>query len=184
MRRRAVEGPMAVSYLEVPAPVIGLILNVLFQVLGFRYISGIGLLKSIFLGFLAGFFSVVILESYIFFTLCKSTQDFIAIIIVNLMTYSALGYCYFHFVNLGETARRIRIVRELYDSEGGLSLVGILARYSARDIVHKRVERLLNNGQISEKDGRYYVGSPVMLIMAKIMVAMKLIFLGKKSEFD
>ena len=46
---------MAVSYLEVLAPVIGLILNVLFQVLGFRYISGIGLLKSIFLGFLAGF---------------------------------------------------------------------------------------------------------------------------------
>ena len=31
MRRRAVECPMAVSYLEVLAPVIGLILNVLFQ---------------------------------------------------------------------------------------------------------------------------------------------------------
>lgn len=175
---------MAVSYLEVTAPVIGLILNVLFQVFGFRYISGIGLLKSIFLGFLAGFFSVVALESYIFFTLSNSIQNFIAIIIVNLMTYSALGYCYFHFLNLGETARRIRIVRELYDTGGGLSLEGILERYNAGDIVHKRVERLLNNGQISEKNGRYYVGSPVMLIMAKIMVALKLIFLGKKSEFD
>ena len=28
-----------------------------------------------------------------------------------------LGYCYFHFVNLGETARRVRIVRELWQSE-------------------------------------------------------------------
>lgn len=175
---------MAVSYLEVLFPVIGLVINILFQVLGFRYIANIGLLKSIFLGFAVGLFSVITLETYGFFTMSKSEQDFIAIIIVNLMTYSALGYCYFHFVNLGETARRIRIMRELYDSEGGLSLGGILARYSAPDIVYKRVERLLNNGQISEKNGRYYVGSPVMLIMAKIMVAMKLIFLGKKSEFD
>ena len=175
---------MEVSYLEVLSPVIGLVINVLFQVLGVRYIANIGLLKSIFLGFAVGLFSVITLEAYGFFTMSKSEQDFIAIIIVNLVTYSALGYCYFHFLNLGETARRIRIVRELYDSEGGLSLDGILARYSALDIVQKRVERLLNNGQISEKNGRYYVGSPVMLIMAKIMVAMKLIFLGKKSEFD
>ena len=175
---------MEVSYLEVLSPVIGLVINVLFQVLGVRYIANIGLLKSIFLGFAVGLFSVITLEAYGFFTMSKSEQDFIAIIIVNLVTYSALGYCYFHFLNLGETARRIRIVRELYDSEGGLSLDGILARYSALDIVQKRVERLLNNRQIIEKDGRYYIGNPVMLMMAKIIVAMKLIFLGKESEFD
>ncbi|MBI5204835.1 MAG: hypothetical protein HZA11_07960 [Nitrospirae bacterium] len=175
---------MEASYLEVLSPVIGLVINVLFQVLGFRYIANIGLLKSIFLGFAVGLFSVITLEAYGFFTMAKSTQDFIALIIVNLVTYSALGYCYFHFLNLGETARRIRIVRELYDSEGGLSLEGILERYSARDIVQKRFERLLNNRQIIEKDGRYYIGSPVMLVMANIMVAMKLLFLGKESEFD
>ena len=175
---------MAVSYLEVLFPVIGLVINVLFQVLGFRYITNIGLLKSIFLGFAAGLFSVITLETYVFFTMSKAAQDFIAIIVVNLMTYSALGYCYFHFLNLGETARRIRIVRELYDSEGGLSISGILERYSARDIVQKRIERLLNNRQIIEKNGRYYIGNPVMLMMANIMVAMKLIFLGKESEFE
>lgn len=175
---------MEASYLEVLSPVIGLVINVLFQVLGFRYIANIGLLKSIFLGFAVGLFSVITLEAYGFFTMAKSTQDFIALIIVNLVTYSALGYCYFHFLNLGETARRIRIVRELYDSEGGLSLEGILERYSARDIVQKRFERLLNNRQIIEKDGRYYIGNPVMLMMANIMVAMKLLFLGKESEFD
>lgn len=172
------------SYLEVLFPVIGLVVNVLFQVLGFRYITKIGLLKSIFLGFAAGFLGVITLEAYVFFIASKSALDFLAIIIVNLMTYSALGYCYFHFLNLGETARRIRIVRELYDSDGGLSLEGILERYNAGDIVQKRIGRLLNNRQIIEKDGRYYIGNPVMLLMANIMVAMKLLFLGRESEFD
>jgi len=175
---------MVISYLEVLSPVTGLIINGLCQVLCFRYISNVGLLKSIFLGFAAGLFGVITLETYIFFAMTKSMQDFIGIIIVNLMTYSALGYCYFHFLNLGETARRIRIIRELYDSEGGLSLSGILERYNSGDIVQKRVERLLNNRQIIERNGRYYIGNPVMLMMANIMVALKLIFMGKKSEFD
>ena len=64
MRRKAVEYPMAVNYFEVLSPVIGLVINILFQVLGFRYIANIGLLKSIFLGFAVGLFSVITLEAY------------------------------------------------------------------------------------------------------------------------
>jgi hypothetical protein len=102
----------------------------------------------------------------------------------NAFTYSALGYCYFHFINLGETARRIRILRELYDSKNGLSKDEILSKYNAHQIISKRIERLVNNGQIIFKDGRYYIGHPMMLLIAKIIVMMKCMVLGKKSEFD
>jgi len=103
---------------------------------------------------------------------------------VGMITYCTLSYCYFHFVNLGETARRIRIIRELYDSKNGLTMEEILERYDAGDIIEKRIGRLLNNGQIIYKEGKYFAGNSTMLLMNRAMVLMKLVVLGKRSEFD
>lgn len=175
---------MPYSLLHVLNPILGLIINVLMQVVSFRYIPRLGLLKSIILGFATGLTVVLTLELCVFSTQSTSTDDFVPIFIVNFIMYSSLGYCYFHFANLGETARRIRILRELYDSKEGLSMQEILQRYNARKIVEVRINRLINNGQIIYKSGRYYIGNPVMLIIAKIVVMMKLIILGKRSEFD
>ena len=94
-----------------------------------------------------------------------------------------MGYCYFNYINLGETARRIRILREIYDSKEGLSMEEILKRYNAKEIIERRIKRLLKNRQIIYKDGKYYIGKPIMLVIAKIIVIMKVILLGKKSEF-
>ncbi|MDD5505564.1 MAG: hypothetical protein PHR73_02265, partial [Candidatus Omnitrophica bacterium] len=94
------------------------------------------------------------------------------------------SYCYFNFINLGETGRRIRLLRELYDSGSGLNKEEILSRYNAEEVVVLRMKRLVNNHQIILRAGRYYVGSPVMLLIAKAIVLMKLVVLGKKSEFD
>ena len=173
---------MIQDYLHILNPVISLVINVIFQVLGFRYLN-LGLLKSEYLGFTIGFLSIFIFEFYISFLSSVSGKDFIAFLITNSLIYSALGYCYFHFINLGETARRIRILRDIYDSKYGLSMNEILERYNAKEIVEKRINRLLNNGQIIYKDGRYYIGSPTMVLISKTIVAMKLILLGKSSEF-
>lgn len=146
--------------------------------------SQIGLLKSIFLGFLTGAFIIIFGEIYTVFTASLPLRDFISILIVNVITYSALGYCYFHFINLGETARRIRILREIYDSNDGLTVQEILNEYNAKQMIDVRLSRFLNNGQVLHKNGRYYVGNPTMLLIAKIIVGMKSILLGKKSEFE
>jgi hypothetical protein len=139
---------------------------------------------SVFLGFFAGFVSVFIIESYILFARNISFIDFFMFLIVNSIIYASLGYCYFHFINLGETARRIRILREIYDSKDGLSMEETLQRYNAKEIVEKRISRLVNNGQILYKNGRYHIGSPLMLLITRIIVAMKLLLLGRRSEFD
>lgn len=175
---------MSYSYLQVFNSVLGLMINVLVQVLCFRFIRGLGLLKSVFIGFFAGFISVLIIEFYIFFSISTFFTDFFMLLIVNSIFYASLGYCYFHFINLGETARRIRILGEIYDSKDGLSLEDILQRYNAKEIVEKRISRLLNNGQVILKNGRYYIGNPIMLMINRIIVAMKLMLLGKRSEFD
>ncbi len=105
-------------------------------------------------------------------------------VFINIVSYSALGYCYFHFVNLGETARRIRLLRELSESNAGLSMDEILQRYNAKEIIENRLNRLLKSGQVIHKDNRYYIGKPVMLFMSKMVVFAKRFILGKSSEFD
>lgn len=173
---------MTVTLFEAFLPVIGLLINVLIQVVIYRAVPRIGLLRSIFIGFGSGLVSIIAIEIVV--NVKDKVLDIVGILATVVITYSALGYCYFHFLNLGETARRIRIIRELSDSQEGLSIEDILKRYNAQDIVQKRIQRLLKSEQIVEDGDRYYIKKPVLLIMARIIQAMKVIFLGRKSEFD
>ncbi len=172
--------PLADSALHLLVPVLGFIANVLAQLLIVRLVPWLGILKSIFTGFAIGGLSVLSAEVY----LSGRGSDNLPMIIANVIIYSSLGYCYFHFINLGITARRIRILRELYAADGGLSLDDLLKRYNAGDMINKRLDRLLGSGQIVCRDDKYHIGKPVMLLMSKTIVAMKLLILGKKSEFE
>jgi len=136
-------------------------------------------------GFILGLIFVLIGEICVFFTILISKIEFLCIFITNFLIYFSLSYCYFHFVNLGETGRRIRILIELYNSKDGLSMEEILKIYNAKIILKKRFTRLVNHGQIKIKNNKYYiVNNSFMLIISKLMVGMKLLLLGKKSEFD
>jgi len=170
---------MTVAYWEVTMPVIGLLINVLVQICVLRLFPWIGLLKSIVVGFAAGVCGVLILELYIFIAFLESMPVLLSFLMVNLVIYTFLGYCYFHFLNLGETARRVRILREIDESEEGLTMDEVLEKYNAKEIVHKRLKRLLKNSQIIEKNGRYYIGNPAVLIMARVLLLLKIILFGE-----
>ena len=179
-----VEQLMILTSIHIFSPPFGLMANVASQLLGFRYITKLSLLHSILIGFLCGSVVLLSIEIIYIFATKLPLMDSLGQVAVSVITYCALGYCYFHFVNLGETARRVRIVRELYGFEAGLSMEEILGRYNARDIVDMRISRLVNNGQVVQQNGRYYIGKPTVLLIAKFIVVMKLIILGKKSEFN
>jgi len=171
---------MFLIYLQLFIPLISLFINAIVQLLTFRLIPKSGLLSSIYLGFIVGFINLLIFEFYVF---SVSFNDHICITIANLFIYFVLGYCYFNFICLGETARRIRILRELYDSKDGLSLEDLLKRYNAREIIEKRIERLKNNGQVISGNEKYYIGNnQAMLLIAKIIVLLKVVISGKRSE--
>ncbi|MFC1692237.1 hypothetical protein ACFL1R_01885 [Candidatus Latescibacterota bacterium] len=167
---------------HVISPLAGLMIDVITQLLICRNIKSIGLLKSIFIGFFCGCITVFIIEILYFLTYEPGIMDFSGSLILNSITYGAFGYGYFHFINLGETARRIRILRELSESENGLTRDELLERYNASAIINIRIRRMINNNQIVLRDGRYYLGKPIMLYMAKAIVIMKLFLLGRKSE--
>lgn len=59
------------------------------------------------------------------------------------------AYIFFHFDNMGETARRIRLLWELYEHPTGLSTDQLLECYAPEEAFQRRVDRLLQAGQCS-----------------------------------
>jgi hypothetical protein len=155
--------------LHLLSPVIGLAANALIQVGGFRLCPALSLLKSLILGFVTGFVTVFVTESVVALSRSQAHCGDAGILLMNLLTYSALGYCYFHFINLGETARRVRILREIYDSASGLRMEELLERYNARMIVQLRMERLLRNGQVVAEKGHYVIHRRAMVRIARLI---------------
>ena len=110
--------------------------------------------------------------------------DAVGALVAALAAYALLAYCYvIGFFNIGESARRIRLLIEL-EAAGprGLTLAEVLTAYNARMIVDARLERLLSGGQIAEVEGRYVLRSRVMLFAAKELVVIKIVLLRRRIE--
>jgi hypothetical protein len=175
---------IAVTWFNLFIPLLSFSGNVVFQVLWFRSRPNYGLLNSEYLSFTVGLVIIASLQIFLNVTYPQSLTDMWSVSIFNLLIYGGLSYCYFHFINLCLTARRIRLVRDLYGKPNGLTLDQLLENYNSRVMVERRTARLLNSGQIFEKNGRYFIGKPMVLFAAWVMVILKFIFLGKGSEYD
>ncbi len=174
----------AIVQLHLTVPILGLLVNTLVQILACRLIKSLGLLKSVVAGFVIGFATVMACGIAWYQTAMPDAMELMGQSALNLLTYVALGYCYFHFINLGETARRIRILRELLESKGGLTQEAILERYNAADIVSARLQRMVRNRQIILHDGRFYIRKSVLLYMGKTINGLKRVLLRRDIVRD
>jgi hypothetical protein len=175
---------MLSEWLMLLAPAVGLSVDVAAQIALFRGCRAIGLLRSEFGGFIAGAAATAALSWRAAMARPLPSTEGIAFLVANLAIFAALGYGYFHFVNLGETARRVRILRELAAAGGTLTREELFRRYNGAEIVRIRLERLLATGQIVLRNGCYCIGNHTLLRMARLIQLMKLLLLGKRSEFD
>jgi hypothetical protein len=157
----------ASAWLLALTPLAGLAVNVASQVVLCRAVRSLGLLRSLVLGFAVGLLCALGLTLWTGNSLELARTELAAQFLVNGLTTAALGYCYFHFVNLGETARRVRILRELVEAGGSLPRAELLKRYNAQDMVRQRLGRLLRSGQVVVRDGRYVMGKQTVLRMAR-----------------
>jgi len=172
------------TFLNLLPPVVAFIINIITQVCGVRFIKKLGLFNSLVLGMGFGFISVILFEYLWLASTDGMNLDFALNLTVNILIYLCLSYNYFHFINMGETARRIRIIREIYEAPEGLHEAELLNQYNARQMVELRMGRLLSKGQVIQKDNRYYIANPTMLMISKAIVFLKILFLGKTSEFN
>jgi hypothetical protein len=160
------------------AGTLAFILDVLVQIMFFRAHNSTGLLRSIKWGFLSGlaFLAVLYLVLWSF-----SAADLWTLIfhgMVGVLSFGSLSYGYFHFINLGETARRIRILREFSEAGGQLSYAELLARYNARTQIDIRLQRLLTTGQVVDKGGALVIGKGTVLRITKIMYCLRGLLFG------
>lgn len=166
------------------APVLGLAVNSVALVLTRRFRPALGLLRAQSLSFAVGATTGVLLFAVFPPPPSLPRIDVFAQAFLGFASYTVLGYCHFHFVNLGETARRIRLLWELRAAGGTLSRNDLLARYSAHEIVEKRLSRLLGTGQIVRRGDRFFAGGPAVATMAVCMVWLKVLLLGRKHEHN
>jgi hypothetical protein len=170
------------EWLSPATPVLALCVNVLVQAGLCRRGQRLSLLKTVYVGFAAGATVVPLGTGAAWWFGDGRWSDGLALLVLNALTYGALGYGYFHFINLGETARRVRLLRELIEAGGALTEEEVLRRYNGRDILEARLGRLLRAGQVVERGGRFRLGHPTVLRMARGLVWGKILILGRSGE--
>jgi hypothetical protein len=166
------------------APLLALAVNVIVHVSTYRFRFTKSMLRAVYTGFFLGLSSLFVLNIYLLWELNLPALENVSKVFLSISTYAILSYGYFHFNNLGETARRIRILREFIISDG-MNFEELRGKYSSKEMMKLRLDRLVRAGQIViSEDGQIKLNGNLVLGMARVIVLLKIILLKKKtSEF-
>jgi hypothetical protein len=165
-------------------PILALAVNVIVQVVAFRLRRGAHFFRSIVEGFLSGAVVFAILEAALAPGGDSFKEYMVVAILVNAPIYLALSYCAYNFIQLGQTSIRIRMYSEIAAKPSGASVEEMKREYDDKALMQARLRRLIESGDIIEKNGRYIVGRKRFLHISNVLFAVKRILLGKESEFE
>ena len=106
-----------------------------------------------------------------------SRQDLVLAAAASLSLYGLFAFDYvIGWFNLGETARRIRLLRELARAPGRtMTAPDVLRAYNADMIVTARLRRLVGSGQLRLRDGRYTIGGRFFVWQARMLARLKVL---------
>lgn len=162
----------------VAVPLVALAADVVIQLTAFRVQGRRDPWGSVFLGFVGGLV-VAILGSLAAIGTMDS-GDSVALVLMNAVSFAALGYGYFNFVNLHLTSLRVRLLRELIRFETAVTREQLLGAYDAQQALMLRLNRLLEKQQLTEHSGRYYVERMnSFLVAANILDFLKWLLFGR-----
>lgn len=164
-------------------PIAAMGANVIIQIILVRIRRGTCFLRSIVEGVLAGLIVMIVLEALLILRLGASQDEIAVFLLVNGPTYLALSYCYFGLANLGQSSIRIRLFAEIGETPAGVSLQQIAREYDEAVLMQLRIQRLVESGDIVQQGERYVTGRTRLVLLAKLMRALKFVILGKKSQF-
>lgn len=101
----------------------------------------------------------------------RGQLETIYMLIFVLLVFNGLAYAYFHFFNMSETARRIRMLIQIHRAgPAGLRVTELEREYSPQDMIDARLERLVKMDQLSlDSDNHYRVRGKLLLCAGRIM---------------
>jgi hypothetical protein len=85
-----------------------------------------------------------------------------------VLTYNALGFCYFCLLNLSETSLHVHILMDLLLS-GPMPADELAARYGISEMIHTRIERMIALGQLRGQGGLFVVNNPGLLAVGRVI---------------
>lgn len=171
---------MSMSLWAILMASLAVVANMAGQIMAYRLLPAEGkLFKSQVAGTLIGGLALALLLSA-----APGAAPSADVVVAGALLYLVFCYVYFHWNNMGETARRIRMLRELAAAPEGLTFEEMVARYSAQEILERRLERLTAADQISETDGRLVLTSRSVLLSARLVGLAKQVIFGGRSELD
>ena len=164
--------------LVVLTPVLGLAAYCLGQIAVARGMPGRGPYHSLRIGFVLGLVVVGAVAGWAAGRMEVTPADRVASLALDLLTYLALAFGYFNFVNLTVASLRIRLLEELLAAGGGKPADAVMAAYDSRQVVALRLDRLVRGGHLVEKDGRLHSGRLPFLIVARIFDGLHWFIIG------
>lgn len=168
--------------LVVAAPVLGLAAYCLAQILFARLMAGRSPYHSLKLGFICGLIAAMAVSGWGIGRMPISPQDRVGYVVLNLLTYLALAFGYFNFVNLTVASLRVRLLEEIREAGGALPADAVEAAYNSRGVVAIRLQRLVQGGHLVDKDGRLHSGRLPFLIVARIFDGLHWFIFGRRGR--
>ncbi len=111
-----------------------------------------------------------------------SAQEAAPVLALDLLSYVALAFGYWVFLNLNLTSVRIRLIREILHKPSGISRAELLQEYSAEEFLRRRLERLQHGSkQFSYLDGRWRLRKRTLLFAALTLSALRALMIPKPA---
>lgn len=85
------------------------------------------------------------------------------------LAFNSVAYSYFHFFNLSETGRRVRVLLQVLEGEHMDINDARAMAYSGQDMVNQRLARLTQMGQVSTAGGQYIISGRFLLWVARLV---------------
>lgn len=100
--------------------------------------------------------------------LAAASREFSWYILFTVLVIAGLSFSYFQLFAMTETARRIRILRELF-LRGSMTLKEFQSEYGPSGILSVRLERMVTLGQLGRSGVRYQLKGRLLLWVGNVM---------------
>jgi hypothetical protein len=108
--------------------------------------------------------------------------DAIAAWITAIATYVAFAFGYWAFLNVNISGLRVRTLREVLHAPDGISRTELMERYSSKEYLSRRLERLQRGNQLSHRGGRWRLEKKTLLVVARLMEAARALALPARAH--
>lgn len=99
----------------------------------------------------------------------------------SLIVYAGIASAYFHFFNMSETARRVRILYEIYRA-GQLPIEKFFTLYRTDGIIKVRLERLVAMKQLGRRREFYVIAGRTLFCAARLVAAWRRLLMVRGSR--